>query len=176
MMFSLLLVFLIGCGSEAPPERRGTTKNIKIAAKWLKHPDAALAFIRKHPAIKSRGLFSNTFAAELDLHPNVWGKYVNSNFFLETRQVMVDGKTARLIFHKRFTPEEQIAHYLNDLNPEVFKEGLPIAQVGERVQFKQDDWSRTVFHQAIGKYIDRKKYVTRQVMVDGKIDKLIFAK
>ena len=100
MMFSLLLVILIGCGSEAPPERRGTTKNIKVAAKGLKHPDAALAFIRKHPAIKSRGLFSNTFATELDLHPSVWGRYVNSDFILETRPVMVDGKIDKLIFAK----------------------------------------------------------------------------
>ena len=176
MIFSLLLVILIGCGSEAPPERRGTTKNIKIAAKWLKHPDAALAFIRKHPAIKSRGLFSNTFAAELDLHPSVWGRYVNSDFILETRRVKLDGKVARLIFHKRFTPEKQIDHYLNDLNSEVFKKGLPITQVGERVQFKQDDWSSEGFHMSIGHYIDRKKYVSRLVTVDGKKEKLIFAK
>ena len=114
---------------------------------------------------------------DIGLHPNVWGKYVNSDSILETRTVTVDGKKVKLIFHKSFTPDVQIARYLDDLNHEVFKKGVHIAQVGEQVQFKQDGWSlEVVFTYAIGQYIDKKKYVTRTVTVDGKKVKLIFHK
>ena len=173
-LFFITAVLFFGCGQL--PEHAGTTQKIKLPKNIFRHTDDALAFLRTHPAIKTQGLLSNLFAAELDLHPSVWGKYVNSDSALVTQQISVDGMGEKYIFAKGFTPAEQIAAYLDTLDLETLKEGVPIAQVADNVSFKQENWTTHGFHTAIGSYLDTNKYVTQQIMVDGKTEKYIFAK
>ena len=167
------IVLLQGCGSYQFPEQAGTTQNLK----YLKHVDDALAFLRRHPATKTRGILSKLYADELDMHPSVWGRYVNSDSALVTRKIEVDGKREKFIFVKGFTPDAQITRYLESLDPEMLKQGVPIAEVGDNVAYKQDSWSFEVFHTSIGQHLDRKKYVTRQIKVDdGRREIFIFAR
>ena len=167
-----VVVLLQGCGSVQFPEQAGTTQNLK----YLKHVDDALAFLRRHPATKTRGILSKLYADELDMHPTVWGRYVNSDFFLMTYEVAVDGKVERFIFVKGFTPDAQITRYLESLDPEILKRGVPIAQVGKHVAYKRDSWSLRGFNKSIGSHLDQKKYVTSQIKGDGRPKKLIFVK
>ena len=167
-------VLLFGCGQL--PEHAGTTQKIKLPKNIFLYPDDALAFLRTHPAIKTQGLLSNLFAAELRLHPAVWGRYVNSDSALVTRRIEVDGMGEKYIFAKGFTPAEQIAAYLATLDLETLKEGVPIAQLADNVSFKQEGWTTKGFHTAIGDYLDKKKYVTQRIRVDGKNETYIFAK
>ena len=173
-LFFITAVLFFGCGQL--PEQAGTTQKIKLPKNIFRHPDDALAFLRTHPAIKTQGLLSNLFAAELNLHPAVWGKHVNSDSALVTQQIKVDGKTERYIYAKGFTPAEQIAAYLATLNLETLKEGVPIAQVADNVSFKQEGWTTREFHTSIGVYLDKKKYVTQPIMVDGMLETYIYAK
>ena len=165
------VVLLQGCGSYQFPEQAGATQNLK----YLKHVDDALAFLRRHPATKTRGILSKLYADELDIHPSVWGRYVNSDSWLVTREIVADGRPETYIFVKGFTPRDQIIKYLESLDPEILKRGVPIAQVGDNVAYKQDSWSLESFHTSIGLYLDKKKYVTRLISVDGE-KTLIFAK
>ena len=173
-LFFITAVLLLGCGQ--PPEQAGTTQKIKLPKNIFRHPDDALAFLRTHPAIKTQGLLSNLFAAELDLHPSVWGKYVNSDSALVTQQIKVDGMGEKYIFAKGFTPREQIAAYLDSIDAEALQNGMPTAQIADNVSFKQENWTTHGFHTAIGGYRDKKKYVTQPIMVDGMGEKYIFAK
>ena len=91
-----------------------------------------------------------------------------------TNQRRWDGE--KYIFAKGFTPAEQIAAYLATLDLETLKEGVPIAQLANNISFKQENWTTEVFHTAIGAYLDKNKYVTLRIMVDGKTETYIFAK
>ena len=166
------IVFLQGCGSVQFPEQAGTTQNLK----YLKHVDDALAFLRRHPATKTRGILSKLYADELGIHPIVWGRYVNSDSALVTHQILVDGRWETFIFAKSSTPSEQIDAYLKSLDPETLKRGVPITQVGDNVAYKQESWSLEGFRASIGQYLDKKKYVSRKIFVDGRHEKFIFAK
>ena len=172
-LFFITAVLFFGCGQL--PEQAGTTQKIKLPKNIFRHTDDALAFLRTHPAIKTQGLLSNLFAAELDLHPSVWGKYVNSDSALVTQQISVDGMGEKYIFAKGFTPAEQIAAYLDSIDPEALKEGVPIAQLADNVSFKQEGWTTREFHTSIGVYLDKKKYVTQPIMVDRKKETYIYA-
>ena len=173
-LFFITAVLFFGCGQL--PEQAGTTQKIKLPKNIFRHPDDALAFLRTHPAIKTQGLLSNLFAAELRLHPAVWGRYVNSDSALVTRRIEVDGMGEKYIFAKGFTPPEQIAAYLDTLDLETLKEGVPIAQLADNVFFQQEGWTTEVFHTSIGGYRDKKKYVTQLINVDGKVETYIYAK
>ena len=174
LIITTLLLF--GCGQA--PEQAGTTQKIKLPKpkNIFRTPDDALAFLRTHPAIKTQGLLSNLFAAELNLHPNVWGRYVNSDSALTTQRIMIDGKLERHIYANGFTPAEQIDRYLASLDLETLKEGVPIAQLADHVSFKQEGWTIQGFHIAISHYTNKKKYVTQQITVDGKLERHIYAK
>ena len=93
-----------------------------------------------------------------------------------TQLIEIDGKTKTYIYAKGFTPPEQIDRYLDSIDPETLKEGIPIAQVADNVSFKQEGWTTHGFHTSIGGYRDKKKYVTQQIVVDGMGEKYIFAK
>ena len=173
-LFFITAVLLFGCGQL--PEQAGTTQKIKLPKNIFRHPDDALAFLRTHPAIKTQGLLSNLFAAELHLYPSVWGRYVNSDSALVTQQIMVDGKTEKYIFAKSFTPPEQIAAYLDSIDAEALQQGMPIAQVADNTTFKQEGWTTEGFHISIGHYLDKKKYVIQRIRVDGKLETCIYAK
>ena len=179
---SMLLATLLGCGSQVQ-EHDGNLQSIgalnkirKIIKQRIHHPEEALEFLHTHPFVKTIGIRSNLFAEELGIHPIVWGRYVNSDSFLTTKQIQVDGKPERRIFAKGFLPEEQLARAIDNLDPERLKQGAAIEEVAAAVHFKQDSSSTEVFHKAISKYLDRKKYVTRLIMADGKPETYIFAK
>ena len=170
------VVLLHGCGSYQFPEQTGTTQDTRIASKYIKTlVDDALAFLRRHPATKTRGILSKLYADELDMHPTVWGRYVNSDFFLITRNIAVDGKVEKFIFVKGFTPRDQIIKYLESLDPEMLKRGVPVAQVGDNVAYKRDSQSLKGFYTSIGQHLDRKKYATHKILVDGRHERFIFA-
>ena len=179
---SILLATLLGCGSQIPEHGsnlqsiRALNKIRKIIKKRIHHPEEALEFLHTHPFVKTIGIRSNLFAEELGMHPNVWGRYVNSDSSLITKGLLVDGKIERHIFTKGFLPEEQVARVIDGLNPERFKQGVAIEEIAAVVDFKQDSWSTKGFHKAIGLYLDKKKHVTRLITVDGKPETYIFAK
>ena len=173
-LFFITAVLLLGCGQH--PEHAGTTQKIKLPKNIFRHTDDALAFLRTHPAIKTQGLLSNLFAAELHLYPNVWGKHVNSDSALVTQPIKVDGMSEKYIFAKGFTPAEQIAAYLDTLDLETLKEGIPIAQLADNVSFKQENWTTEGFHISISGYLGKKKYATQPINVDGKRETYIFSK
>ena len=171
------IVLLQGCGSYQFPEQTGTTtQDTRIASKYVKRlVDNALASLHNHPTTKTRGISSNLFADKLNIHPAVWGRYVDSDSALVTRQIKVDGKVEKVIFATGFTPSDQIAGYLKSLDSEMLKQGVPITQVGDNVSYKQGSWSFEGFHSSIGQYLDRKTYVTRRINVDGRQKSFIFA-
>ena len=171
-LFVITALLLLGCGQL--PEQAGTTQKIRLQKNIFLHTDDALAFLRKHPAIKTQGLLSNLFAAELHLHPSVWGRYVNSDSALVTQRIKGDGKIERYIFFTGFTPTEQIDRYLTSLNTETLQRGVPIAQIADNISFKQEGWTTQGFHISIGSYLDKKKYVTQKIRVDRKSEIYIF--
>ena len=179
---SVLLATLLGCGSQVQ-EHDSSLQSIaalnklrKIIKKRIHHPDEALEFLHTHPLVKTTGIRSNLFTEELGIHPNVWGRYVNSDSSLTTKLSFVEGNLEQHIFAKGFLPEDQVARVIDGLDPERLKQGVPVKEVADAVHFKQDSWPMQGFHTAIGKYLDRKKYVTRQITVDGKVEQHIFAK
>ena len=88
------------------------------------------------------------------------GGYLDRKKYV-TQQIKVDGMSEKYIFAKGFTPAEQIDRYLDSIDPETLKEGVPIAQLADNTSFKQEGWTTEGFHTAIGGYLDRKKYVTQ---------------
>ncbi len=173
-LFFITAVLFFGCGQL--PEHAGTTQKIRPYKNIFRHPDDALAFLRTHPAIKTQGLLSNLFAAELHLHPNVWGKHVNSDSALVTQPITVDGKRETYIFAKDLIPAEQVAAYLDSIDAEALQKGVPIAQLADNVSFKQENWTTKGFHRSISLYFGKKKYATQPISVDGMEEKYIFAK
>ena len=103
------------------------------------------------------------------------GHHLDNNKYV-AQLITVDGKRETYIYAKGFTPAEQIAAYLATLDLETLKEGVPIAQVADNVSFKQDGWTTEEFHVSIGSYLDKKKYVTQPIRVDGKRETYIYAK
>ena len=93
-----------------------------------------------------------------------------------SQQIKVDGRSERLIFAKGFTPQEQIDKALNSLSKEQLERGVPIAQVADKVSFRQEGLTDNGFHNSIGQLLDRKKYVSQNISVDGRSERLIFAK
>ena len=103
---SVLLATLLGCGRQIP-NHDGNLQSItalnkirKIIKKRIHHPEEALEFLHTHPFVKTIGIRSNLFAEELGMHPNVWGRYVNSDSSLMTKQLQVEGKLETYIFAK----------------------------------------------------------------------------
>ena len=169
MKFLIILSLLVGCGSHLH-DHNGSVRNAKVMreiAKIIKHkfayPEDALTFIRTHPLTKTIGIHSTTVAHELDIHPSVWGRYVNAESNLVIQLIMVDGKQESLIFAKWATPTEQITKVLDGFDAKQFKRGVPITQVADNVSFRQESWTDHGFHIAIGHLLDRKKYVSRQI-------------
>ena len=93
-----------------------------------------------------------------------------------TQTINVDGKLETCIYAKGFTPPEQIAAYLDSIDAQTLQQGVLIAQVADNTTFKQEGWTTAGFHISIGSYLDKKKYVTQQIMVDGKMERYIYAK
>ena len=186
---SILLATLLGCGSQVQ-EHDGNLQSIraldksttalnkirKIIKNHIHHPEEALEFLHTHPFVKTIGIRSNLFAEELGMHPSVWGRHVNGDSSLTTKQLPIDGKLETHIFAKGFLPKNQVARVIDGLDPERLKQGVAIEEIADAVHFKQDSWSTEGFHIAIGRYIDKKKYVTRQILVDGKTETRIFDK
>ena len=186
---SVLLATLLGCGSQIQ-EHDGNLQSIraldksvtelnkirKIIKNHIHDPEEALEFLHTHPFVKTIGIRSNLFANELGIHPRVWGRYVNSDSSLTTKNLSVEGKPERHIFTKGFLPEDQIARVIDDLDPERFKQGVAIEEVANNVHFKQEFWTMQGFHRAIGRYLDKKKYVTHRIRADGKTETRIFDK
>ena len=177
----IAVVILLGCGSQlheqagSAQNARGLREITQIIKRSINGWEETLAFLRTHPFATTIGIRSNTIAEALDIHPIPWGQLVNSDSSLVTHPIIVDGKVERYIFAKRFTPAKQVASYLRSLDPELLKKGIPIEEVGAKVDFKQEGWSRESFHGSIGNYLDKDKYVSRRIMVDGKEEMYIFA-
>ena len=135
-----------------------------------------LSFISNHPFAKTIGLHSRTIADSMGIHPIPWGRAVNGDSDLITKRLVMDGKKAAFIYAKGFTPAEQIAKYMDTVDPEKLKHGVLIEELADNVSFKQEDWTTHGFHIAIGTLLDKKKYVTKRLVIDGKPKKFIFAK
>ena len=80
------------------------------------------------------------------------------------------------LFKKGFTPREQITKFLNSLPEEQLQQGVPIAQVTEKVRFRQESWTDHEFHTSIGLLLDRKKYVNQRIVIGEIVKRFIFAK
>ena len=93
------------------------------------------------------------------------------------RLVGIGGEYEEFIFAEDATPPAQISAYLENLAPEKLKQGVSVAQVGNNiVKYGRDDWSREDFHTSITLYLDRDKYTTTFIIVNGKAETYIFAK
>ena len=173
MRFAILSLLLttINCGQEptgAPRSIRAITKGVKSLDNWIqefrkhlfKHPIDALDWIKLHPKIKTTGIESNLFADELNVSSSVWGRWVNNEHDLVT--VTVNNK--KYIFHKGFTPKEQVANAIDKFPAkQLEQEGVPIEEIAKHVHFKQPEWNDRGLHHAIGKYVDRNKFVTQNL-------------
>ena len=182
MQFIVILSLLASCSSHlhnstgTVHSAKATREIAKIIKQKFSYPEDALAFIRTHPFTKTIGIHSSTVARELDIHPTVWGRYVNAESVLVTQRLSADGVIETFIFAKGFTPREQIAEALNNLPAEQLKQGVPIAQIAANISFRQESWTDRAFHISISKFLDKKKYASQKIMVDGVIETFIFAK
>ena len=84
------MVFLLGCRGGWV----GTTHSVQIPK--LNSVSAALAFLRTHPAIKTTGVPLAPLLAELDIHPNKFGRHINADRYLVIERLQVAGKARRL--------------------------------------------------------------------------------
>ena len=93
------------------------------------------------------------------------------------RLVGIGGEYEEFTFAEDDTPNVRISAYLEKLAPEKLKQGVSVAQVGNNiVKYGRDDWSREDFHTSISLYLDRDKYTTTFIIVNGKAETYIFAK
>lgn len=127
----------------------------------FKRPIDALSWIKRHPNIKTTGIESNLFADELHVAPSIWGRWVNDEFDLVTVRM----QNATYIFHKDFTPLDQIAKALAKLPDEQFKQqGALFEKIVENVHFQRPEWSASVFHRVVGRYLRKmEEFVTHRV-------------
>ena len=153
----------------------------------------ALDWIKRQPQIKTTGIDSSLYADELGVHPSVWGRVVNNESDLTTVRVSsrkyyydygefvsdtdepftwhekqvrweVAEGVIKLIFRQGFTPKEQVASAIKKFPAKQFEqEGVPIEKIAKHVHFRQSGWSDQGFHRAIGRYLDKKKFVTQQI-------------
>ena len=178
-----LLLIIISCSQEptgAPRSSRAITKVVKSLDDWIqefrkhyhlfKHPIDALDWIKLHPKIKTTGIESNLFANELNVHPAVWGKWVNGENDLVTVSLSTNRQVDKYIFHIDFTPKEQVAKAIKEFpHSEQFKQqGVAIKEIAEHVHFRQPEWSDHGLHRVIGRYIDTSEFVTRRLRTGSK--------
>ena len=182
-----LLLITLNCGQEptgTPRSSRAITKVVKSLDNWiqefrkhylkLKHPIDALDWIKLHPKIKTTGIESNLFADELNVHPAVWGRWVNDENDLVTVNFIKNRQKYKYIFHIDFTPKEQVAKAIDKFHAKQFKEqGVSIEEIAEHVHFRNPEWGDRGFHMSIGMYIDKDEFVARKLNNGSKLKQTV---
>ena len=91
--------------------------------------------------------------------------------------VGIGGEYQEFILYKDDTPHNQINSYLDNLDPQRLKQGVPIEEIANNiVKYGREDWPQEDFLQSISYYLDRDKYATSFIIAGDEVKTVIFAK
>ena len=160
-------------GDETPKEQVAS-----VAAEYrhargapLNTTGVLLADVAANPSITFRQLDWDEGA----FHQSI-GHLLDRSLYATESMRVGGGKEETSIFATGDTPRQQLATALKSYDEDDFKQGVPIAEVAEKLSYRQDDWDEHAFHQSIGHLLDRSLYATESMRVGGgKEETSIFA-
>ena len=120
----------------------------------------ALVFLCTYPTITTQGVPLDLLVESLGISPTMLGRHIKADNHLTAVPIHHERRTTTVIFATGATPHEQINNFITTIPPARFKQGVPMAEFEENVEFKQDNWSSRQLRQSIGLHIDRERYVS----------------